>query len=292
MERKPAWLKIRPPTTEQFAQIRSLVATKQLHTVCEEAHCPNMSECWSGGTATFMVLGAVCTRGCRFCEVASGQPLPPDPQEPARIAEAITAMGLEYAVLTTVDRDDLPDQGAGHIAACIRAAKAAGVLVEVLAPDFRGQLELVDRVLEAGPVVFAHNIETVERLQARVRDRRAGYAQSLAVLAHAKQRGFLTKSSLMVGLGERPEEVAQALADLRAAGVDLVTIGQYLRPSSWHLPVAEYVPPEQFQAYERLAKELGFRYCASGPFVRSSYKAGELFVKNVIRKNGALPMLA
>ena len=291
-ERKPEWLRIRPPTTEQFARIRSLVAAKKLHTVCEEAHCPNLSACWSSGTATFMVLGAVCTRGCRFCEVRSGIPAKPDPEEPGRVAEAVRAMGLDYVVLTTVDRDDLPDQGAGHIAACIRAAQSAGVLVEILAPDFRGELALVDAVLAARPAVFAHNIETVRRLQGSVRDGRAGYEQSLAVLQHAKKRGFLTKSSIMIGLGETEEEVAEALRDLRGAGVDIVTLGQYLRPSEWHLPVAEYVPPEQFAAYERVARELGFLHCASGPFVRSSYKAGEAFVKNVLRQQPLLRVLA
>lgn len=288
MLEKPAWLRIRPGHGKAFQDVTDAVHSRGLVTVCEQAHCPNLTECWSGGTATFMVLGDTCTRGCRFCAVKTariGQPV--DSQEPAKIADAVASWGLEYVVLTSVDRDDLPDQGAGHFAECIRQLKdrMPNLLVEVLTPDFRGDAEAVRTILSARPDVFAHNVETVRRLQKGVRDPRAGYVQSLSVLKAAKQMGAAyTKSSLMLGLGETESEVDEAMDDLRAADVDVVTFGQYLRPTKLHLPVREYVTPERFDAYRAMAEEKGFLYCASGPFVRSSYRAGEFFLKNLIRR--------
>lgn len=287
---KPQWLKIRPPTGK-FDAVKATLRKHGLVTVCEEAHCPNISECWSGGTATFMVMGDTCTRGCRFCNVKSarfGQPL--DPDEPRKIAQAVAEWGLDYVVVTSVDRDDLPDQGAGHFAACIREIKKQhpAVIVEVLIPDFRGNRECIRTIVEAGPDVIAHNVETVRSLQRSVRDVRANYEQSLGVLRVVKDLNpaVYTKSSIMLGLGEKEEEIVQAFRDLRAVGVEIVTLGQYLRPSSWHLSVSEYVPPERFNYYKQLAEQEGFLYCAAGPFVRSSYKAGELFIKNVINQRG------
>jgi len=288
---KPEWLKILPPTTEKFQDIKLILREHDLHTVCEEAHCPNMSECWSGGTATFMVMGDTCTRACKFCAVKTGFPaMPLDLNEPTNLAEAISKMNLDYVVITSVDRDDLPDQGAGHFADCITAIKKVGVLVEVLIPDFRGNKQLIDRVIEAKPHVIAHNIETVKRLQRKVRDPRANYEQSLSVLAHAKKvkPQIYTKSSIMVGLGEEEEEVIETMKDLRAGGVDILTIGQYLRPSSLHLAVEEFVHPDKFLWFKERAEKLGFLYAASGPLVRSSYRAGEFFIKNVIKPNQAI----
>lgn len=286
---KPEWLKIRPPTTEKFSGIRETLRRHNLHTVCEESHCPNIPECWSGGTATFMVMGDTCTRGCRFCEVkSSGSPLPLDPFEPENLAHAVAEMGLDYVVVTSVDRDDLPDQGSGHFAECIRAIKRhdSNILVEVLIPDFRGDFECLGKVADAKPEVIAHNVETVPRLQSVVRDRRANYKQSLSVLRNVKRINseIFTKSSLIVGFGETDREVIHVMKDLRVIDVDFLTIGQYLRPSDWHLPVAEYVPPEKFEFFKMIGEDLGFKYIAAGPFVRSSYRAGELFVKSFLGK--------
>ncbi len=288
--KKPDWLRIRPPTTEKYAGIATLLRAKKLATVCAEAHCPNIAECWSGGTATFMLLGETCTRACRFCYVKSGNPRGLlDETEPRRLVEAATIMKLEYVVLTCVTRDDLPDGGAGHFARCIRALKEAHpkLLIEVLISDLNGNLEALQTIVEANPEVIAHNLETVERLQGAIRDPRANYAKSLKILEEVKRLDptRYTKSAQMLGLGETEEEVVQSMKDLRAIGVDVVTYGQYLRPSEFHVPVHEYVKPEQFKRYEALAKEHGFLYCASGAFVRSSYKAGELFMKNILRKN-------
>lgn len=287
---KPEWLKIRPPTTEKFSAIKETLRRHSLHTVCEESHCPNIPECWSGGTATFMVMGDTCTRGCRFCEVkSSGSPLPLDPFEPENLAHAVAEMGLDYVVVTSVDRDDLPDQGSGHFAECIRAIKShdSQILVEVLVPDFRGDLECLRKVVEARPEVIAHNVETVPRLQSVVRDRRANYRQSLSVLRDVKRINseIFTKSSLIVGFGETDREVIHLMKDLRVIDVDFLTIGQYLRPSDWHLPVAEYVPPEKFEFFRMIGEDLGFKYVAAGPFVRSSYRAGELFVKSLMDRS-------
>ena len=288
---KPEWLKIRPPKDpKKFDGIKEIMRKHNLHTVCEESHCPNIPECWSGGTATFMVMGDTCTRGCRFCEVeASGKPLPLDPFEPENLAHAIAEMKLDYVVVTSVDRDDLEDQGSSHFADCIRAIKKYDpkILVEVLIPDFQGRVDLLKNIVDAKPEVIAHNIETSRRLTPTVRDRRAGYDQSLSVLENVKKMDptIFTKSAIIAGFGETEEEIKQAMTDLRAKDVDFLTIGQYLRPSDWHLEVSEYVSPDQFKKYEEMGKEFGFRYIASGPFVRSSYRAGELFIKNVVEKS-------
>ena len=288
---KPAWLKVRPPGGERYTRIKARARALNLHTVCEEAHCPNVGECWGGGTATFMVMGGVCTRGCRFCAVntrRNGAPL--DPDEPANVARAIAEMALDYVVVTSVDRDDLPDQGAGHFAACIHAIRQAAprTLVEVLIPDFGGRTERIDEVIAARPDVISHNVETVRRLTPTVRDPRAGYDQSLQVLAHIKARdpGMLTKSSLMVGVGESSDELVEAMGDLRAVQTDFLTIGQYLRPTDKHLAVVEYVTPEHFDAWQAVGVGLGFKYVASGPLVRSSYRAGELFIEQFLRHGG------
>ena len=287
--RKPEWLRVRPASGESYTQLKGLFRSLGLHTVCEEAHCPNVWECWGGGTATIMLLGDVCTRGCRFCAVASGNPRGAvDADEPEKVARAIAEMGLTYVVLTSVDRDDLPDGGASHFARTIASIKARdpGILVEALVPDFQGDLGAVAAVLDAGPDVFDHNVETVRRLQSPVRDPRAGYDRSLGVLRAAKRmrpRAY-TKSSIMLGLGETADEVLETMRDLRAADVDILTLGQYLRPSAWHIPVSEYVPPETFDAYREAGEAMGFLYVAAGPLVRSSYRAGEYFLESVIRE--------
>lgn len=289
MERKPEWLKVRPPAGESYVRLKDLMRGLDLHTVCEEAHCPNVAECWGGGTATIMLLGNTCTRGCRFCAVTSGNPRGMlDALEPVKVAQAVSSMGLTYVVLTSVDRDDLPDGGAGHFARTVRAIKEANpdVLVETLVPDFQGDVDAIRTVAIAGQEVFDHNVETVRRLQSSVRDRRAGYQQSLFVLKTAKEvRPELhTKSSIMLGLGETEEEVLETLRDLRAVGVEIVTFGQYLRPSTWHIPVTEYVSPAAFDRYRQRAMDMGYLYAASGPLVRSSYRAGEFFLESILRK--------
>jgi lipoic acid synthetase len=289
---KPEWLKVRPPAGDRYTHIKNRLRQLGLATVCEEARCPNVAECWGGGTATIMVMGDTCTRGCRFCAVKtnrSGQPL--DPDEPTKVAGMLAELDLEYIVITSVDRDDLEDQGAGHFAAVIREVKKArpDMLVEVLIPDFRGQRELVDIVTAAKPDVIAHNVETIERLTPRVRDPRAGYRQSLDVLRMVKEKdpSIATKTSIMVGLGETYEEVTQALHDLHAVQCEIVTFGQYLQPTAKHLKVEAYVTPDTFKSYEHLGKALGFRYVASGPLVRSSYRAGELFIKGMLDERRA-----
>jgi lipoic acid synthetase len=289
--RKPDWLKMRPPSGERFTDIKQSLRERDLHTVCEEANCPNMGECWSGhngpGTATFMLMGDRCSRGCNFCDVATGGMEPLDPDEPANVAEAVAEIGLEYVVLTSVDRDDLADGGSAHFAETIREIKRRdpSILVETLVPDFQGNPDDVRRIVEAGPDVIAHNVETVERLQWPVRDRRAGYEQSLSVLEQvAEESDVYTKTSLMLGVGEYDHEVYQTLSDLRETGVDIVTFGQYLQPSRSHLEVFEYVHPDVFDVWKRVAEEeFGFLYCASGPMVRSSFKAGEFFVEALVQ---------
>jgi lipoic acid synthetase len=287
---KPPWLTIRPPENIQnFQKIKEVLSSHGLVTVCEEAHCPNIPECWSKGTVTFMILGKYCTRGCKFCNVESKwTKLPPDPLEPENLARAIAQLGLDYVVITSVNRDDLPDQGSNHFAECIKAVKKYNpkIIVEVLIPDFCGDMECIKRVVKAKPEVIAHNIETVRRLQKYVRDRRAGYEQSLSVLENVKklEPKIFTKSSIIVGFGETVEEVLQTMKDLRAVNVDFLTVGQYLRPSDWHLPVTEYVTKEKFEYYKKMGESMGFLYVAAGPFVRSSYRAGELFVKSLISK--------
>ncbi|PSP92658.1 lipoyl synthase [Halobacteriales archaeon QS_4_62_28] len=288
--RKPDWLKMRPPSGQRFTEIKQSLRERDLHTVCEEANCPNMGECWSGesgpGTATFMLMGDRCSRGCNFCDVETGGMEPLDPDEPENVADAVADIGLDYVVLTSVDRDDLPDQGASHFAETIREIKERdpSILVECLIPDFQGEPDLVRTIIDADPDVIAHNVETVERLQWPVRDRRAGYEQSLAVLSRvARESDSYTKTSLMLGVGEYAHEIYQTLSDLRAISVDVVTLGQYLQPSRSHLEVSGYVHPDAFETWRRVAEEeLGFAYCASGPMVRSSYRAGELFVEAVL----------
>jgi len=282
-ERKPDWLRVRAPGGETHARLKRLVRRQRLHTVCEEAHCPNIGECWSGGTATIMLLGDVCTRACAFCAVKTGNPRGRvDSEEPRHVAESVAQMALNYVVLTCVDRDDLADGGALHFAATVGAIReqAPAVRVETLTGDFGGSSEALQVLLSARPDVFAHNLETVERLTSMVRDRRAGYRRSLGVLGEARKTapGILTKSSLMVGVGETEQEVVLALRDLREQSVDLLTIGQYLRPSPRHLPVHEFLPPERFERLRVIGLELGFLHVASGPLVRSSYRAGEDFV--------------
>jgi len=301
--RKPDWLKTQPPAGKEFTDIKQTLRDHDLHTVCEEANCPNLGECWSGrnraspssgdgsddagGTATFMLMGDHCTRNCSFCDVATGGGQPLDPDEPANVASAVAEIGLDYVVLTSVDRDDLEGQGAAHFARTIREIKERdpGILVEVLIPDFQGDAELIRKIIDAEPDVIAHNVETVERLQQPVRDPRAGYEQSLAVLEQVERESDIyTKTSLMLGVGEYDHEVYQTLSDLREIDVDVVTLGQYLQPSRDHLDVESFVHPSKFETWRAVAEEeLSFLYCASGPMVRSSYKAGELFVDAVIR---------
>ncbi|MGE3960154.1 MAG: lipoyl synthase [Dehalococcoidia bacterium] len=275
---KPPWLKARFPSGERFAHIESLLREQSLHTVCEEAHCPNIGECFNAGTATFMILGDTCTRACGFCAVNSGRPEGLDLLEPYRLARTVQALGLDYVVITSVNRDDLPDGGASIFAACIRAIRRLRpeCEVEVLIPDFEGDETALATVLEAGPVVLNHNIESVPRLYPRVRPK-ARYGRSLALFRRAKalHADVPVKSGLMLGLGETFEEVVTVLEDLRGAGVDLVTVGQYLRPSLKHLPVDRYVTPEEFAAVREAGERLGFAHIESGPFVRSSYHAGE-----------------
>ncbi len=283
--RKPSWLRAPLASGAAFESVRSVVREHRLATVCEEAKCPNIGECWNAGTATLMLMGAVCTRACRFCAVDTGNPRGwLDPEEPANAAHTVELMGLRYVVLTSVNRDDLGDGGAAHYAACIRAIKelCPATAVEALTPDFQGSTQAVDTVLASGVDVFAQNIETVRRLTHPVRDPRAGYQQTLAVLAHAKatRATVLTKSSLMLGLGETTAEIEECLADLRAAAVDLVTLGQYLRPTPNHLAVERFVPPEEFQALRARALELGFLECVAGPLVRSSYRAERALERN------------
>lgn len=283
--RKPPWLRAKIPGGPVYDAVRQNVRAHKLATVCEEAKCPNIGECWSHGTATIMLMGSVCTRACRFCSVDTGNPGGTlDADEPAHTAESVRLMGLRYIVLTSVNRDDLQDGGAAHYAACVAAVKNANpqTRVEALTPDFQGQTGDVETVLDSGVDVFAQNIETVKRLTHPVRDPRAGYEQTLRVLAHAKayRPDVLTKTSLMLGLGERDEEIAQALDDIKAASVDIVTFGQYLRPTINHLPVRRYVTPAEFQTYRQWGLQRGFLEVVSGPMVRSSYRADRVFAGN------------
>ncbi len=282
---KPAWLRAKAPTGQGFQGVKAIVKEHRLATVCEEAKCPNIGECWNAGTATIMLMGAVCTRACRFCSVDTGNPRGwLDAEEPENAARTVELMKLKYVVLTSVNRDDLPDGGAAHYAACIRAIKHRNpnTAVEALTPDFQGALEDVEVVVDSGLEVFAQNLETVRRLTHPVRDPRAGYEQTLNVLRHAKRHnpGVLTKSSLMLGLGETEEEVDEALEDLRAVGVDIVTLGQYLRPTLNHLPIQRFVTPAEFDAFRERALTKGFLECVSGPLVRSSYRAEQALNRN------------
>jgi len=271
-----------------YARLKGLMTRYSLHTVCEEAHCPNVGECWAGGTTTFMIMGELCTRACRFCGVKSGKPRGVlDPEEPENVARAVKDLALKYVVLTSVDRDDLSDSGAAHFAQTVRAIRALApdASIETLIPDFSGGLSELQTVVRAGPNVIGHNLETTEPLTPRVRDPRASYRQSLKVLESVKELNgrVFTKSSLMLGFGEREEDVLQTFRDLRAAGTDFLTLGQYLRPSPRNLPVVQYVTPERFNHYRTAAEQLGFLYVASGPLVRSSYRAGEYFVHKMIK---------
>ena len=279
--RKPPWLRVRIGGNGKYDSVRATVKQHQLATVCEESHCPNMGECWSAGTATIMLMGSVCTRACKFCSVDTGNPNGwLDPDEPSNAAESVRLMDLKYIVITSVDRDDLIDGGAAHYAACVRAIKQVNVQtgVEALTPDFSGDKAAVEVVATSGLDVFAQNLETVERLTHSVRDPRAGYQQTLTVLQHAKHSAptVLTKSSLMLGLGETDDEIVTSMDDLRAHDVDVLTLGQYLRPTLNHLPIARWVHPEEFEKYRQWGLERGFIEVASGPLVRSSYRADRL----------------
>jgi lipoic acid synthetase len=275
---KPPWLKVRLPTGEAYADTLRAARARGLHTVCEDARCPNIAECWGRRTATFMMLGDVCTRACGFCAVKSGRPGPVDPDEPRRTAEAIRALGIRHAVVTSVNRDDLPDGGASLFAELIRQVRrlAPGTTIEVLTPDFRGDRRAVDLVLDERPDVFAHNVECVPRLQRRVRSA-ATWECSAAVLAHSRRRGLLTKTGLQVGHGETMEELVEAIDRLAAIPVDVLTVGQYLQPTRDHLPVRRFWTPDEFGAIEREARARGIRAVFSGPLVRSSYRAEEAF---------------
>ncbi|MEX2125424.1 MAG: lipoyl synthase [Woeseia sp.] len=282
---KPKWLRARMPAGAKFSSVRQTVRERRLSTVCEESMCPNIGECWNHGTATIMVMGSVCTRACRFCAVDTGNPRGwLDPEEPENTAMAVKLMELDYVVITSVDRDDLPDGGASHYAACVRAIKRMNphTAVEALTPDFNGVFADVEKVLDSGLEVFAQNVETVERLTHPVRDPRAGYGQSISVLAHAKtfRKDVLTKTSLMLGLGERDDEILETMDDLREAGVDILTLGQYLRPTPNHLAIERYVTPAEFDGYRREGLEKGFVEVVAGPLVRSSYRAERVLQKN------------
>lgn len=289
-DRKPPWIRARLPGGARYKHVEQIVRTNRLATVCEESHCPNIGECWTHGTATLMLLGDVCTRACRFCAVDTGNPRGwLDNDEPAAAANAVKLMGLQYVVLTSVDRDDLPLGGADHYAACIRAIQEANATttIEALTPDFQGDATAIERVVETGLDVFAHNVETVERLTPSIRDPRATYKQSLQTLRTAKRVGAdLSKSGLMLGLGETDDELRRAMCDLLEHDVDLLTLGQYLRPTNNHHPVVRWVTPGEFEEYREWALELGFREVSSGPLVRSSYRADAL-VKNMLEVRNA-----
>ena len=282
---KPKWLRAKMPSGSGYSSTRDIVHTHRLSTVCEESMCPNIGECWNAGTATIMVLGSVCTRACHFCAVDTGNPKGwLDHEEPLNTGKAVKLMGLTYVVITSVDRDDLEDGGAAHYAACVREIKRLnpGTAVEALTPDFNGNKKHVELVVDSGLEVFAQNVETVKRLTHPVRDPRAGYEQTIDVLRHAKQHrpDVLTKTSLMLGLGEEDDEIMQTMQDLRAANVDIVTLGQYLRPTKNHLEVERYVTPSEFDAYREKGLAMGFLEVVSGPMVRSSYRAEQVLQKN------------
>jgi lipoic acid synthetase len=271
---KPKWLRVKLPTGENYKMVRSLVSEHKLHTICESGNCPNMGECWGEGTATFMILGNICTRSCGFCAVATGKPLSVNSNEPQDVAKSIRLMKVKHAVITSVDRDDLPDGGAAIWSATVKAvrAEAPGVTMETLIPDFAGKWENLQAIIDVAPEIVSHNLETVRRLTKQVRIQ-AKYDRSLEVLRRLKQGGMRTKSGVMLGLGESHQEVLETMEDLRSVNVDVVTLGQYLQPTPKHLPVAEFITPERFAEYEHIGKEMGFRHVESGPLVRSSYHA-------------------
>ncbi|MFO8027740.1 MAG: lipoyl synthase [Opitutales bacterium] len=284
IERKPDWLRAKLPTSKEYKEVRGIVDSHDLHTVCKSAQCPNMGECWSRGTATVMILGNICTRSCRFCAVQTGRPTELDLGEPVRVADSIAKMDLKHAVITSVARDDLKDGGASVWAATIRAIqnRVPECAVEVLTADFRGQQEYLDVVLDACPDIFNHNLETVKRLQRPIR-KTARYERSLWVLEHAKSRGFITKSGIMLGIGEKEDEIKEVLQDMVAVGVDVLTIGQYLQPSKQHQPIDRWVHPDEFKRWKDYALEIGFGVCESGPMIRSSYHAEEQSAKYDVR---------
>lgn len=273
-ERLPRWMKMQLPKGENYSKVKNLVNKHNLHTICTSGNCPNIGECWNRGTATFMILGDICTRNCKFCGVTTGKPLPPDPEEPLRIAESVHIMNLKHAVITSVDRDDLPDLGAGFWAETIGQVKLLNpeTKIEVLIPDFQGRQELVEKVIEAAPEVISHNTETVERLTPQIRSA-ARYRTSLEVIRAIAGSGIVAKSGIMLGLGETEEEVFQTMDDLLEAGCKVLTIGQYLAPTLAHIQVKEYVSPEQFERYRTIGLEKGFMFVESSPLVRSSYRA-------------------
>ncbi len=272
--RKPPWLKVRLPSGDGFAEVRRLIRDQRLHTVCHEAKCPNLGECWGNRTATVMILGDVCTRNCAFCAVSPGRPLPPDPEEPRRVAHSVRTLGLRYAVITSVTRDDLPDGGAGHFAATVRAIRETSprCLIELLISDFKGDVSSLDRVIEAAPDVLGHNLETVPSLYPKVRPQ-ADYNRSLEVLRRTAEAGLRAKTGLMLGLGETRDEVLKVMKDVLNAGCRLMTLGQYLQPDKHHHPVIRYVPPDEFAAWAKIGAKLGFEHIEAGPLVRSSYRA-------------------
>jgi lipoic acid synthetase len=284
IERKPEWLRAKLPTSREYKEVRGIVDSHDLHTVCKSAQCPNLGECWSRGTATVMILGNICTRSCRFCAVQTGRPTELDLGEPARVAESIAKMDLQHAVITSVARDDLKDGGASVWAATIRAIhnRVPECAVEVLTADFRGQQEYLDVVLDACPDIFNHNLETVKRLQRPIR-KTARYDRSLWVLEHAKSRGFITKSGIMLGIGEKEDEVKEVLQDMVNVGVDVLTIGQYLQPTKDHQAIDRWVHPDEFQRWKEYSLEIGFGVCESGPLIRSSYHAEEQSAKYDVR---------
>ncbi len=272
LTRKPKWLRVKLPTGKEYKHVRELVDKHKLHTICESGNCPNMGECWGEGTATFMILGNICTRSCGFCAVATGRPLEPDYDEPQRVAEAVHLMKVKHAVITSVDRDELKDGGSIIWANTVKAIRALNpeTTLETLIPDFKGEQENIQRIVEVAPEVVSHNLETVERLTRKVRIQ-AKYVRSLEVIMYLKKKGMRTKSGIMLGLGETRNEIIQSLKDLRDYGCDVVTIGQYLQPTQKHLPVQRFVPPEEFEEYKEIGYDLGLDYVESGPLVRSSY---------------------
>lgn len=272
--KKPEWLRVKLPTGEQYLKVRNLVDQHKLHTICESGNCPNMGECWGAGTATFMILGNICTRSCGFCAVATGRPLVADSNEPNRVAESVKLMGVKHCVITSVDRDDMKDGGSIIWAETIRAVRrvSPGTTLETLIPDFKGEMHNVQRIIDVMPEIVSHNVETVRRLTKQVRIQ-AQYDRSLAVLRFLSDGGCRTKSGIMVGLGEQDDEVFETMQDLRTAGVEIMTIGQYLQPTKKHIPVKKFVHPEKFAMYKKVGQDIGFRYIESGPLVRSSYHA-------------------
>lgn len=284
-ERKPSWLKIRLPQGENYSKVKKVVELNKLHTICSSGKCPNIGECWTKGTATFMIAGDICTRSCKFCATQTGKPLPLDKEEPKKIASSVKLMHLKHCVVTSVDRDELEDKGAEHWALTIKEIRKENpnTIIEVLTPDFDGEKDFLDIVFEAKPDIFGHNMETVKRLSSQVRSR-AKYELSLQVLRLAHEKGLISKSGIMVGLGEKEEEVIELMNDLRKVGCNLLTIGQYLRPSINNIPVEEYITPEQFARYKEIGMTLGFDNIESGPLVRSSYMAEKTFIESKLAK--------